>query len=429
MNKLTSALVVTSITALSAVAVGCGTEDVEAPTPSDTGTPEVFDTATTDTNPADVPDTFVPTDASDSGGDVVTDASDGGDGGTPADCLSTTEMEKYFSLPTGTTKCLVAQYDIAATFLASLTWGRHGGPLGFDGSGPALVRYEVPGTPTGALTIKKTAVTVPSVPSGVFWGSQALDVPFFGWTAFSYSGTGAGFPGELILADSAGALTRYNVNGFFSVAAISLSSTSGGRLLYTGLSTIGTTVTTTNEGALYAADSCGSASSSPRLMPSGDSSCKAPSKVGTWASGSSGPIATDAGENLFAVLSKFGGTQELRGFERSTVARSAGAATGDTIVAIDKNYFSELAADGKTVFYQPNDASTFSALDVEARDYTVDLGAKKIVPGTAPIKFLALKKAGTAVALLVDSSKRLWAIVPNTSGSASIAFVLRDKSP
>ena len=36
----------------------------------------------------------------------------------------------------------------------------------------------------------------------------------------------------------------------------------GGRLLYTGLSPIGTTTSMTNTGALYAADACGTATSS-----------------------------------------------------------------------------------------------------------------------------------------------------------------------
>jgi hypothetical protein len=432
MRKRSIASLVLSLSVSSSL-LACGSSN-DVPTPSDTGLSEVFDTAT-DTAPvdADAGDTLVPpTDGADSGSDVPEggDADGGGDGGTPADCLSSTVMDAYFSLPAGTKKCLVAQYDIAATGLASLTWGRHGGPLGFNGSaGPTLVRYEVPGTATGALTIKKTALTVPGVPSGAYWGSQALDVPFFNWTAFSYSGTGAGFPGELVLADSSGTLTRYNVNGFFAMGAISLSSTSGGRIVYTGLSPVSATATTTNEGALYAADSCGAVSVSPRLLPAGDTSCKAPIKVGTWTSGSSGPVTVDAAENLFVVLSKFGGAQELRGFERSTVARGAAPSGGNTLVSIDKNYFSELAADGKTVFYQPNDASTYSALDVESRDYTVDLPSKTVTPATASIKFLTLKTPGTAVALLVDSSKRLWVIVPASSGTASIAFVLRDKSP
>src|SRR5262245_33059057 len=52
------------------------------------------------------------------------------DGGTEADCIDATGMDAYFKLE-DTTKCLVARYDVPVASLGSLTWGRHGGPLGF----------------------------------------------------------------------------------------------------------------------------------------------------------------------------------------------------------------------------------------------------------------------------------------------------------
>ena len=182
--------------------IGCGSSDDPNPVVLDTG---LFDSAgdlqdaprdggsdaTTDSTKADATD--------------ATDASDGGDapidGGTAADCLSTTDFDTFFTLGDAS-KCVVAQYTVDATFLSSLTWGRDGGPLGFDGSdatAPKLVRYAVPTGATGVLVRTTTPITVTSIPSGVYFGSQALDLPFFGWTAISYSATGAGFPGELLL--------------------------------------------------------------------------------------------------------------------------------------------------------------------------------------------------------------------------------------
>ncbi|GAC1586155.1 MAG: hypothetical protein NVS3B20_15410 [Polyangiales bacterium] len=131
-------------------------------------------------------------------------------------------------------------------------------------------------------------------------------------------------------------------------------------------------------------------------------------------------------------MSKFGGKQVVGGFENSPIAGGAAPTAGDTMFSID-GYSSELAADGKMVFEQPNDAMIFSALDVEARAYTVDAAAKKVNVVGAPVKFLKLTKPGTAVTLFVDGSRRLWvgtsAIPSGDAGgpASSIFFVLRDK--
>lgn len=425
--------------ALTLAAVGCSDEETSARPTSDAST----ETSTTDSGaaPEVATDTAVTPDtgsdgAADSGSTDAADAGDDAlvtDAGTEADCLDATAMAAYFTLE-DTTKCLVAKYDVPVGSLGSLTWGRHGGPLGFEGGAtPNLVRYELPAAATGAITLKKTAVAVTGVPSGVFWGGAALDLPFFGWTAFSYTGTGTGFPGELILTNTSGALTRYNVNGFFSGVGIGLMSSSGGRLIHTSTSPIMSAAAATNTGALYGADSCGTASSSPRLLPSGDSACKDPLKIASWEAGSSGPIAVDPNENLFAILSSFGGNQELRGFERSTVARGAGAATGGKLFA-DTDYTSELVADGSAVYWQPNSSTTYSALDPKMLAYTVDATAKTVTPVGTPKTFLKMKTAGSAVTLVRDSSRRVWVgvTVPGAGDagpSASMFFVLRAKKP
>ncbi|MBI2389016.1 MAG: hypothetical protein HYV09_05300 [Deltaproteobacteria bacterium] len=415
--------------ALAAVGfLGCTEEET-----IDRASPDATSDAAGETTPPSETGAADAADAADAPIDVAEDAADAApvDGGTEADCLDGSPMDAYFTLE-DTTKCLVARYDVPVGYLGTLTWGRHGGPLGLEGGAtPNLVRYELPAAATGAITIKKTAVPVTGVPSGAFWGSQAIDLPFFGWTAFSYTGTGTGFPGELLLVNTSGALTRYHVNGYFAGVGLGQLSTSGGRLLHTSLSSIGSAAGSTNEGGLYAADSCGSASTTPRLLPAGDTACKDPIKVATWEAGSSGPIAVDPDENLFAILSKFGGNQELRGFERSTVARGSAATAGTKLFA-DTQYTNDLVADGKAVYWQPNDATTYSAVDPKMLEYKVE--GKTLTPVGSPKTFLKMKTAGSAVTLIRDSSRRVWVgvAVPGTGDagpSASVLFVLRAKKP
>jgi hypothetical protein len=438
------------LVAITVGALGCSSKDEPNPIGFDSAVPD----ATSDTREVgadtSVGDTAADT-AKESGPDVAIDTAPDApedhpdvavDVGTPADCLPTTGavgFDTFFTLG-DSSKCIVAQYTVPTTYLSSLTWGRHGGPLGFDGSdatAPKLVRYKVPATATGALAIESSTLSVSGIPTGVFFGSQALDLPFFKWTAISYTGTGTGFPGEILLINDASAIaTRYNVNGYFSETATGLAA-SGGRVLYTGLSPISTTATATNAGGLYAADSCGSLGSTPRLVPAGDATCKDPLKVATWEGGSSGPVATDPNDNVFAILSTFGGNQELRGFEKSVIARGSGATPGTKIFS-STGYTGELVADGKIVVWQPNEtlsAAPWSrALDVQAIDYTVDATGKTVTPSGSARAFLTLKTAGTSVALLRDDSKRIWVGVTNppegdAGSTSSTFFVLRAKTP
>jgi hypothetical protein len=393
------------------VLMGCSDDAEVARTETDSG---ASDTGASDTgavvDDTGTVDTAIPADA-----------------GTEKDCLATSGADAFFTLE-DSTKCVVAKYDVATGSLGALTWGRHNGPLGFSGGAtPALLRYEVPATATGALMVKKTDVTVPDVPMGAFWGGAAYDLPFFNSTAISYTGSGAGFPGELILVNAAGALTRYHANGFYSATAVG--NGSGGRLIHTGVGPLSSMKTTENAGGLYAADTCGMG----KLLPDGDASCTAPQKLATWEAGASGPVTSDPGENVFAILSKFGGKQELRGFEKSTIARS-GKATDGTMIFSDDQYTSDLVADGKALYWQPNDAKTFSAVDVMTIGYSVDTAGKKITASGAPKTFLKMKTPGTSVALVRDNLARIWVGVSSpATGDAgptsSVIFVLRAKTP
>ncbi len=437
------------MTPLSFSIAGCADDaDTPHPTPTpedssvsevgaDSGADSGVDSTLPDTRVDTGTDTGTSADTRDAAFDAdVADSADAPtDSGTAADCLASTTGSAVFTI-TDTSLCVVAAYTLPSGYVSSLTWGRHGGPLGFDSFGsPAvkLVRWAPPSGATGALTSTTTTVNVPSLPSSTFyWDSQALDLPFYNWTAIAYAGTSAGYPGELVLASSSSTdLVRYNVNGYFSESAVGLAA-SGGRLLYTGLSPLATSASTTNAGGLYAADRCGSATSSPRLLPDTDTTCGAPLEVATWESGSSGPIAADYKENVFAILSTFSGKQELRGFESSKIARGGLATNGTKLFSID-GYTGEMVADGSKVVFQSHD-SAYKPIDVQAIDYTVDATAKTVNPSGSVRDILHMVTPGTGVALLVDDKHRVWVGVADpATGDAgptsSTFYVLRKKTP
>jgi hypothetical protein len=427
----------TSIMFLAAVfSVGCGSSNTDInPAPTDGGSDATKDSTANDAQPET---------ATEGGADTTSVDGDAGDasadGDTSAACLPTSGpdgLDTYLTLMDAT-KCVVAQYDVEAAPIMTLTWGRHGGPLGFDASDPAnpkVVRWKAPAGATGALAKTEETHAISKLPSGsYFWGTQALDLPFFGWTAISYTTTATASAGELLLvtSPSGDAVDRYNVNGFFSENVVG---TSDGRLFYTGLSEISRSTTTTNAGGLYFADSCGTAASRPRLVPEGDATCTASTLYSTWQAGTSGSVAIDARGDLFAILSTFGGSEEMRGFHHASTARGAAVTAGAPLFT-DANYTSEMAADGAKVYFQPNDPSvpfpTPPGLDVEAIAYSVDDTAKTITASGSASKFLKLVKPGTAVALLVDDAKRLWVgVAKATTGDAgptsSTFYVLADK--
>jgi hypothetical protein len=421
---------------------GCGSSNTDV-NPVDTGASDGGSDATKDSTAGDGASDGDAT-ASDTALDAADTAKSDGDAHADADapavtCLSTSGpdgLDTYFTLM-DTKKCVVAQYDVPVAPVATLTWGRHGGPLGFDASDPAnpkVVRWTAPAAATGTLTEADETHAVTKLPSGsFFWGTQALDLPFFGWTAISYTTTATASAGEVLLvaSPSGDAVDRYNVNGYFSETAVG---TTDGRLFYTALSELSKGPTTTNAGGLYFADSCGTAASRPRLTPDGDSTCAASAIFSTWQAGSSGPVAVDAHDDVFAILSTFGGSQELRAFHPTYTARG-GAPNAGTTMFTSTGYTSEMAADGAKVYFQSNDpALTFpdTGLDVQSLAYTVDDTAKTVSPSGTPTTFLTLKKAGTPVALIVDDSKRLWVgVAKATTGdagpTASTFFVIADK--
>ncbi len=339
----------------------------------------------------------------------------GGAGGQSASCIEQSAYADLFKL-SDPSFCVVALYD-ADEAISSATWGAHGGPLTLrtnTGGAIDLVRWQAPAGATGSLTFEQT--TIPAmIPDGAFVGTEAVDLPFFGWTAISWSGAFPNTQGEVVLIEGKDVAKRYAINGAYAVNGVA-SGADAGRLLTTGLSPIGDAMTNAN--AFYAADSCGTAAN-PELLPGMDPNCAAPSTISAWGD-ASGPIAIDRDGNVFVVMSSFAGDQEARGFAASSVARGAAPTDGATIFTMP-GFGSSLAAlapaDGHagTLVFQPYDPMTFDALDVVAVNYSAN--ATAVQAEGSPSAFIDLTTNNTAVSLFRDDQDRLWITVPQSMGT------------
>jgi hypothetical protein len=351
----------------------------------------------------------------------------GGSGGAGAACLDPSVHANLFAI-TDPALCAVAAYEAAADFSASApAWGRHGGPLtvgpGATQGAIDLVRWQVPGEPTGMLVASTTTIGA-AYPMGTFLGLQAVDLPFFNWTVASWTGAFPDTAGEALVLDGAAIVHRYPVSGFFAAQGSSAAPDEG-RLIHSSLSAIEDTAGM--QSGLYAADSCGSPGQNPRLVPDTDTSCGVPIAIAAWGD-STGPVAADRNGNVFAVMTSFAaGDQEARGFEASTVARGAAPTAGDTLFTLP-GFGSSLATIGPDtagtgrLVLQPFDGSTFAALDVIAQQYSASGNVITAQGSVAPL--LTLATPNTTVALFSDDTGRLWVAAPGqTSGTTQIIVI------
>lgn len=348
----------------------------------------------------------------------------GGTGGSGVTCLDPSTHSALFTIVTPEL-CAVAVYTADEDLGFQLpTWGSHGGPLTLRptaGADVDLVRWKLPSGTTGALTKQETHL-VDAIQDGSFPSAQAVDLPYFGWTALSWSGAFPDTQGEIVMAKGSAIDKRFAVNGAFEFAGIGTDGATG-RFLYTGLSAIDDE--SANENGLYAADTCGLGD----LLPGGDPTCNAPIQIAAWGD-ASGPVAVDAAGNVFAIQSSFSGDQEARGFASSTIAHGGAAAMGDTLFTMG-GFGSSLAAiapDGAAkgiLAFQPFDGTTFEALDVVALAYTAT--ATAVTADGMPVKLLQLAAPGTALSLMTDDTERLW--VAGKTGMTQTTFVVLARKP
>ncbi len=346
----------------------------------------------------------------------------GGSGGSAPTCLDASTFADLLTVH-DTALCAIARYDAAEPLgYSPPTWGSHGGPLTLRGAMDntfALVRWTAPAGANGALTKQEVQVDA-KVPMTAFLGGQAVDVPFFGWTALTWTGAFPDLAGEILLVKGSAVDKRYPTYGAYANAG--LSATNGqGRVLLTGLSPVGDAKEGPN--GLYAADSCGTAAQ-PSLLPNGDATCKAPIAVAAWGD-ASGPVTVDRDGNAFVVMSSFDGTQEARGFDAASIARGAEKASGVTLFKIP-GYGSNLAALAPKaaapgfVAYQPSNGTTYLPEDVIEQPYTVTGGTLAAVG--APKLLLKSAVANAFIYLMVDDQDRLWAGVDTATGATYVVL-------
>jgi len=265
-----------------------------------------------------------------------------------------------------------------------------------------------------------SVVTLPAAyPAAGHLGAQAIDLPFFGWTAVSWT-SDFGMPGgEVLLVHDGKVAPKYSVNGLYAAAA--LGTCAAGRLLYAGLSVVDEPMMGDN--ALYAADSCGTEGKDARLLPYGDATCASPVAVETWGD-ASGPVAVDSAGNAIAVMVTYDvngdPSNEAHAFEATKVARGAAPAMG-TPLFTKPGFGASLAAiapsstDSGIAAFQANDPATFEALDPIEQRYTVSGSAVK--PQGTPATLFQLTTADTPVWMFTDPSDRLWLGVSTPTGS------------
>jgi hypothetical protein len=342
-------------------------------------------------------------------------------------CLAPSTFAQFFSI-SDSTFCAVGVYTASESlgFTAAPTWGSHGGPLvvqpattgtaGTSGTGVTLERWTAPAGSTGAMTVQTTPVAS-ALPAKTFLGSQAVDLPFFGWTAISYTNAYPDTSGKFEMIAGGAIVTSYDANGPYGVAAVPAAS-SLGRLLFSGLAPLGTT--TAGTPGLYAADAC----SSPSQALGTGTGCSASALVAAWGEGS-GPVATDSKGDVFAVMDSFtNSNQEARGFLASSVARGSAPTAGVTLFTLD-GYSGSLAAlsptatDPGVVVFQPFDGTTSDPLDVIQQKFTT---GSSLAPMGTPSKLLTVT-AAQSLSFLVDGSERLWVAASGTSSTTYVVLL------
>jgi hypothetical protein len=412
-----AAMMMTGIGSAAVTATGCDGGQIYPPPPAGTSS------ATTGMDSSTASGTSGSGGAGGSGGSTASGTGgSGGSGGSAPTCLEPSAFADVLTVHDAAL-CAIARYDASEPLgYSPPSWGSHGGPLtlrvAMDNTFN-LVRWTAPAGASGALT-KQEAHVDAKLPMTAFLGGQAVDVPFFGWTALTWTGAFPDLAGELLLVKGSAVDKRYPTYGAYAYAGVPAMN-SQGRVLLTGLSPVGDAKEGSN--GLYAADSCGTAAQ-PSLLPDVDATCKAPIAVAAWGD-SSGPVAVDHDGNAFVVMSSFDGTQEARGFDAASIARGAAPAVGVTLFKIP-GYGSNVAALAPKaaapglVAYQPSNGTTFLPEDVIEQPYTVTGG--KLAAVGAPKLLLKPATANAFIYVMVDDQDRLWAGVDTAAGATYVVL-------
>jgi hypothetical protein len=348
----------------------------------------------------------------------------GAAGGGAVTCLDPSMFSSSFAIA-DSTFCAVAIYTAPEPLMFQApTWGAHDGPLVVQpdatDTGVTLERWTAPAGNTGAMTVQTTSVAS-ALPASTFLGAQALDLPFYGWTAISWTNAFPDSTGEFEMIARGAVATTFTANGPYSAGAV-LGASMPGRFFFSGLSPLG--MPTTDSNGLYAADACSAAT--PALGTG--TGCPASAVVAAWGDGS-GPVATDSNGDVFAVMTSLAtGMQEARGFLASSVAPGSAATAGVTLFTLP-GYSGSLAAlvptatDPGAVIFQQIDSTTNAPLSVVQQQFTT--GSTLAAMGT-PTPLLTVPPAQTqGFSFLVDRAQRLWVAVNGATSTTYVVLVRR----
>lgn len=273
------------------------------------------------------------------------------------------------------------------------------------GGAPKVVAWSVTEDPNAPATKKDRPITPASgLPERLFYGADGMvDLPFGELSLLSYTGSGPPFRGEALFYSSGYDVVknRAKVNGLYSGLGLP-----GGTLVYSGLSPISASDSTTNDNGLYGASSC-------------DTQCGASWKIFGW-KGASGPVAVDVHGNVFVAASLSGAdtSDAVYGLAKSQINEGS-AREPTTLATIDSggsSTFAALAPEGGTagwvlgLGFDPKNGAY--AADFTEAGGTIAKGTK-VLPGA-----VARGTAAEAISVFTDAEGDLWlAVVKGPSGA------------
>jgi hypothetical protein len=297
-------------------------------------------------------------------------------------------------------------------------WGR-GGPMvtTLISAKPVVVRYVVPAAPKAPLTYTTiNYVEATGLPAQKFFGGM-IDLPVGQKSLLSYTGSGAAFPGEVLLYSTSllAVEGRANVNGYFG--GVGVQNGAETRYVYSALSAFAAAPSGTSSNGLYVSDSCSGA-----LAPSG--TCKPGFALVQW-TGASGPVTTDAQNNVFVAASLSGGpaSDGIYGFTRAEVLGATATLTRAPLFSSNTGGTASVAAvapEGTGEGWVLAKGYDFPAATTVAFSYgaagTVTDGSKKVDAAIKP--GAKMNGEGAGYTLFTDPEGDLWVAAVTNSGSA-----------
>ena len=349
-------------------------------------------------------------------------AGEGGSGGSaPLDCLNL--APEGFSVEADDL-CIVETFVAEGLDLPSYgttpTWGSHGGPLTFSvnaaNTSLTLSRWSKSG---GTLTKADTEVALSGVPADAFFGSIAVESDATGAAcadekvvSVAWSGTDFATQGAIVTVTPAGDAESVTATGVFGIASV------GARVFYTGLSEVAGP--TNAVVGLYAAKTA-----------TCDAGLATDGAVETGWGLATGPVAVDAGGNLFAILTDYlTGRQLVHGYRAADLA-AGGPLDGVELADLEGfgDAFAAVPPAGDApglLVLQPNAGEDSFNQDVVAVEYSSAGGT--LAAGLTKT-LLSIAEEDKNITLMTDDDGRLWVGVTTAGDTPSTTFYVMARPP